>query len=220
MTFSGLRVGLILLVALVVGSSRSGLVSPSVLKADEKKQHVYPVCRASLAHRQSLPQDLDLTFTIDRDSYRIGEEIDATITVANYGPSPWTIFRGFTPEHHTPSGYPVSELTFVITDENNRHVSYRGFYEEFSEPASVQAFTPLSCGEFAGIHLSLTGGEFSYALNRPGKYAAQVQLRHIGRHWVEGQLRRSQMKETDLIYDVATIFDGTLLSNRLSFTIR
>jgi len=48
-----------------------------------KKKHVYSVCRASLAHRQSLPQDLDLTFTIDRDSYRIGEEIDATITVAN-----------------------------------------------------------------------------------------------------------------------------------------
>jgi hypothetical protein len=77
----------------------------------------------------------------------------------------------------------------------------------------------LPTGSALRHRIALNEDPFEYAIDNAGMYQVKASLTLRGRAWVENTMAHLGIEEHELLFDLRTVFDGTLQSNEIKIEV-
>ena len=149
-----------------------------------------------------------------------GDSVSVDVTLENGAEVYKTVFPVFTGEDQRPSGFPVAALSFEVVKDGKtveRASSRLTHYAKFQ--VSPHSFLSLPHGSALRHRITLTQEPFGYAIDETGRYRVRASLTLHGRAWVENTMEYLGIEDHELLFDLRTVFDGTLRSNDVEIEV-
>ena len=150
-----------------------------------------------------------------------GSPVVVVVTVRNVGEHRRALLPGFRLTEPAQPRLPIGRLSFSITDSLGVELARSAWIvDEAIGELDPRTFRVLIPGGFFGNSIRLDGHPLNYRFERGRLYSVRARLAHRVGSWLPNTLVARQVEDSQLHYDLESVFEGEVESNTITIEVK